>query len=161
MRRKIFLKIDPTCFKNSKNPSCIDLLLTNFKSSFKKTSIFLKLVSLTIIKWSLLSWNYILLGKVLKQNTAEITVNMISITWVLNSLSRQLDSVFCSIKENVDYEELNEFSRFHRVFLNLLNIQAPLKKKTLRSNNSPFMTKTLRKIIMIRSIYLFIYFLFI
>ena len=44
------LNIKPTCFKNSKNPSCIDLLLTNFKSSFKKTSIFLKLVSLTIIK---------------------------------------------------------------------------------------------------------------
>ena len=83
------------------------------------------------------------------------------IDYLSSELSRQLDSVFCSIKENVNYEELNEFSGFHRVFLNLLNIQAPLKKKILRSNNSPFMTKTLRKVIMIRSIYLFIYFLFI
>ena len=65
-------------------------------------------------------------------------------------LSRQLDSVFCSIKENVDYEELNDFSRFHRVSLNLLNIHAPLKKKILRGNN-PSMTKTVRKAIMIRS----------
>ena len=48
-----------------------------------------------------------------------------------------INSVFYSIKENVDYEELNDFSRFHRVFLNLLNIQAPLKKKILRGNNSP------------------------
>ena len=32
------LNNDPTCFKNSKNPSCIDLLLTNFKPSFMKTS---------------------------------------------------------------------------------------------------------------------------
>ena len=32
------LNNDPTCFKNSKNPSCIDLLLTNFKLSFMKTS---------------------------------------------------------------------------------------------------------------------------
>ena len=34
------LNINPTCFKNSKNPSCIDLLLTNFKPSFMKTNIF-------------------------------------------------------------------------------------------------------------------------
>ena len=34
------LIIVPTCFKNSKNPSCIDLLLTNFKPSFMKTKIF-------------------------------------------------------------------------------------------------------------------------
>ena len=32
------LNIDPTCFKNSKNPSCIDLLVTNFKPSFMKTN---------------------------------------------------------------------------------------------------------------------------
>ena len=34
------LKVDPPCFKNSKNPSCIDLLLTNFKPSFMKTNNF-------------------------------------------------------------------------------------------------------------------------
>ena len=68
-----------------------------------------------------------------------------------SELSHQLDSVFYSIKENVDYEELKEFSRLHRVFPNLLNIQAPLKKKLLRGNNSPFKTKTLKKTIMIRS----------
>ena len=37
------------------------------------------------------------------------------------------------------------------VFRNLLNIQATLKKKILRRNNSPSMTKALRKAIMIRS----------
>ena len=68
-----------------------------------------------------------------------------------SELSHQLDPVFYSIKENVDYEELKEFSWFHRVFPNLLNIQAPLKKKLLRGNNSPFKTKTLKKTIMIRS----------
>ena len=48
-----------------------------------------------------------------------------------SELTRQLDSVLCSITENVDYEEWNEFSRLHRVFLNLLYIQAPLKKKKI------------------------------
>ena len=73
------------------------------------------------------------------------------IDYSTSELSRQLNSVFCSIKENVASEELNYFSRFQRVFLNLLNIQAPLQKNILRGNNSPFMTKTLRKLIMIRS----------
>ena len=34
------LNIYSTCFKNSKNPSFIDLLLTNFKLSFMKTNVF-------------------------------------------------------------------------------------------------------------------------
>ena len=34
------LNIDPTCFKNQKHTSCIDLLLINFKSSFMKINIF-------------------------------------------------------------------------------------------------------------------------
>ena len=34
------LNINPTCFKNSKNPSCIDILLTNFKPSLMKTNVF-------------------------------------------------------------------------------------------------------------------------
>ena len=34
------LNIRPTCFKNSKNPSCIDLLLKYFKPSFMKTNVF-------------------------------------------------------------------------------------------------------------------------
>ena len=33
--------IDPTCFKDLQNPSCIDLpWLTNFKPSFMKTNVF-------------------------------------------------------------------------------------------------------------------------
>ena len=39
------LNIDPTCFKNSKNPSCIDLFLTYFKPSFMKTNVFETVIS--------------------------------------------------------------------------------------------------------------------
>ena len=73
------------------------------------------------------------------------------IDYFSSELSRQLDSTFSSFKANEDCEELNEFSRVYGVFLNLLNIQAPLKKKILRGKNSPFMTKTLPKAIMTRS----------
>ena len=51
-----------------------------------------------------------------------------------SELSRQLDLTFRSIKENEDWEELFEFSRFDRVLLNLLNIQAPLKKNIFRGS---------------------------
>ena len=53
------------------------------------------------------------------------------IDYFSSELSRQLDSTFSSFKANEDCEELNEFSRVYGVFLNLLNIQAPLKKKIL------------------------------
>ena len=46
----LLLNIDATCFKNSKNPCCIDLLLINFKPSFMKTKVFETGISLTIIK---------------------------------------------------------------------------------------------------------------
>ena len=48
------------------------------------------------------------------------------IDYFSSELSRQLDSVFCSIKENVDCEEFNEFSRFHEVLLNLLKVDFTL-----------------------------------
>ena len=44
-----------------------------------------------------------------------------------------------------------DYTRFHNVFLQLLNKYAPVKKKILRANHSSFMTKTLRKAIMLRS----------
>ena len=34
------LNTDPTCFKSSKNPCCISLLLRNFKPSFMKINVF-------------------------------------------------------------------------------------------------------------------------
>ena len=142
------LNVDPACFKNSKNPSCIDLLLTNFKPSFMKTNFF----------ETGISDHHKVISTIMKLHFTRKSpktkyyrdCRKFDIDYFSSELSRQLSSVFCSIKENVDYEELNDFSRFHRVFLNLLNIQAPLKKKILRGNNSPFMTKTLRKAIMIR-----------
>ena len=35
---KSFVK-DPTCFKNSENPSCVDLILTNIPYSFQNSCV--------------------------------------------------------------------------------------------------------------------------
>ena len=125
------LNIDPTCFKNSKNPSCIDLLLTNFKPSFMKTNNFEtgisdhhKMIS-TIMKLHF--------SRESPKTKYHRDDRKFDIDYFSSELSHQLDSVFCSIKENVEYEELNDFSRFHKAFLNLLNIQVPLK-----NSSSPF-----------------------
>ena len=47
-------------------------------------------------------------------------------------------------------EKVNDssYKRFESIFLNTLNIYAPLKTKMLRFNNSAFMAKKLRKEIM-------------
>ena len=56
----------------------------------------------------------------------------------------QLRSQLASIK-TVDY------SQFHEIFLKTLDAIAPIKKKILRFNHNPFMSKALRKAIMVRS----------
>ena len=44
-----------------------------------------------------------------------------------------------------------ELAEFHNVFLSVLNKHAPIKYKYIRANNSSYMTKSLRKEIMLRS----------
>ena len=43
------------------------------------------------------------------------------------------------------------YGEFKEAFIKTLDKQAPIKKKLLRHNQSPFMTKDLRKAIMTRS----------
>ena len=115
------LNIDPTCFKNLKNPSCIDILLTNFKPSFIKTNVF----------GTAISDHHKMISTIMKLHfTRERPktkyyrdYRKFKINYLSSELSHQLDSTFSSFKENVDCEELNDLSRFYRVFLNLLNIQ--------------------------------------
>ena len=47
-------------------------------------------------------------------------------------------------------ESVEEHARFEKVFLDVLNKHAPLKKKVVRANHAPYKTKTLRKAIMKR-----------
>ena len=55
--------------------------------------------------------------------------------------------------EKLRHYDLNEISyeNFERIIITCINIHAPKKKKCIRANESPFMTKELRKAIMVRS----------
>ena len=63
-----------------------------------------------------------------------------------------------SIFNNVLRQKLEQFNEitmsyedFHEIFMNTLDIYAPIKKKIVRGNNAPYMTKALCKEIMHRS----------
>ena len=48
-------------------------------------------------------------------------------------------------------QQINEYKHFEQIFLEVLNTHAPIKRKLLRANHVPYMTKALRKAIMKRS----------
>ena len=48
-------------------------------------------------------------------------------------------------------QQINEYKRFKQILLEVLHTHAPIKKKLLRANHVPYMTKALRKAIMKRS----------
>ena len=107
------LNIDSTCFKNLKNPSCIVLLLTNFKHSFMKTNVF----------ETGISDHHKMMSTIMRLHfTRESSktkyyrdYRKFDIDYFSSEPSCQLDSTFSSFKENIDCKELNEFSRFHSV----------------------------------------------
>ena len=122
------LNIDSFRFKNSKYPSCINLLPTNFKPSFMKINVFEtgisdqhELIS-TIMK--------LYFTRESPKTKCYRDYRKCDIEYFSSELSCRLDSTFCSFKENEDCEELNEFSRFHRVFLNLLKVGLSPPKKS-------------------------------
>ena len=127
---------DKTCFKNVNNPSCIDLFITNQSRSFQNTktiasglSDFHKLV-LTVFK-----------TKFEKQKPK--TVNYRSYrNFNENQFKNHLRA---SAHLCTSYEQ------FEKIFLEILEIHAPLKQKVLRANEVPYMTRALRKAMMRRS----------
>ena len=48
-------------------------------------------------------------------------------------------------------DNINKYQQFESVFLNVLEGHDPLKKKTVRANEAPYMSKALRKAIATRS----------
>ena len=54
-------------------------------------------------------------------------------------------------KLSEDPASINDYNYFQNILYEVLNKHAPQKKKYLRANDSPFMTKHLRKMIMNRS----------
>ena len=129
---------EKTCFKNPKNPSCIDLFITNSRNSFQNTSTvstglsdFHKMV-VTVLK-----------STFAKSEPKEITYR--------NYKNFDQKSFNDDLRASIQRESLKAYTDFENIFLSVLNKHAPMKRKTIRANQVPYMTKTLRKSIMKRS----------
>ena len=55
------------------------------------------------------------------------------------------------LRGRLSTELVDNYSSFENVFIDVLNKHAPIKKKVIRANHAPYVTKALRKTIMKRS----------
>ena len=129
---------DPTCYKSTKNPSSIDIILTNKKLSFQNSmtvetglSDFHKM-TVTVLK------RYFK-----KKDPITITYRNLK---SFDGLKFRED-----IKNQLEKSENLNVDVFKNIFVSVWNSHAPVKKKVVRGNNAPFMNRALSKAFMHRS----------
>ena len=127
---------NPTCHK-SDSPRCIDLILTNCKSHFQNT---------TNVETGLSDFHVMILsilkGDFIKRGPKIITYRDY----------KQFDiPSFRSEISNPQILNCRDYGNIDILVKTLLNKYAPIKRKYVRANDGPFMTKELLKAIMHRS----------
>ena len=130
---------EPTCYQ-SENPRCIDLILTNKKEFMKNSKTFEVGIS---------DHHKFIVTRLRSQFSKGNPRTKLYRGYKLfdiDAFKRDLNN-----KIVINRDCSSNYSKFHENFVTTLNIHAPLKKKTLRFNDHPFMTKDLRKAIMHRS----------
>ena len=130
-----------TCFKSIDNPSCIDLFLTNCSNSFQNTA---------VLSTGLSDCHKMVLT-VLKTTFPKVKPKEISYRNYKNFSGINFrQDLINTIDENRAFISSN-FSHFQEIFQMILDRHAPMKKKFIRANELPYMTKVLKKAIMNRS----------
>ena len=132
---------EPTCFKNIMNPSCIDLILTNRNRCFQNSTVVETGISdhhkLTVT----------VLKTVFKKKKAKSIIYRDYKLFSNETFSQEFSMLIKAHREmnNLTFSQINDICLF------LLNKHAPVKQKIVRGNDGLFMTKKLRKEIMVRS----------
>ena len=129
---------EKTCFKSIDNPSCIDLFLTNSYQNFQNT---------TTVATGLSDFHKMAVT-VMKTTFPKAKPKVIQYRDYKNFV---LENVRMELRIRLQNEVIDNYAKFEEIFLEILDKHAPLKKKVLRANDKPYMTKTLRKAIMRRS----------
>ena len=131
---------EPTCFKNIDKPSCIDLILTNRPTYFQNTMVVdtglsdFHMLTVTMMKATFNKQ----IPKILNYRNYKNFNNVMFRNNLLHELSK------------IGFPHIS-CEKFESIFMNILNIHAPVKKRYVRANISPFMTKDIHKAIMVRS----------
>ena len=129
---------EPTCFANPENPSCLDLYITNSHRSFQGTTAVATGLSdchkmvITVLKTTFP-----------KADPRVITYRDYS-SYCVEEFGRDL-------QRNLELIEEGEYQSFENVFIDTLGAKYPTKKKTIRANQQPYVTREMRKSIMTRS----------
>ena len=131
---------EPTCYKNPNNPSLVDIILTNRRSNFQDSETMEPGISdhhkmiITVLK-----------SEIKKKDPIQINYKSYK-NFDENYFRHELSSALLNLlNENTNYDD------FKKVYIEILYLHAPMKKKFVRGNNAPFMNKTLSKAFMHRS----------
>ena len=89
---------------------------------------------------------------------------MLSVLKTIFSKSKPKEIIYRNFKKKINEEDFNQelrgrlsielvdnYRSFENVFIGVLNRHAPIRKKVIRANHVPYVTKALRKAIMKRS----------
>ena len=131
----------PTCFKNPENPSCTDLILTDRPRSFQSTCVLeTGLSDFHRMTVSILTTHF---RKLPPKVVTYRDIKKFENERFMDSLKLTLNS------QDVDYTK--NLQLFFELCRYELEYHAPRKKKYLRGNNKPFVTKALSKSVMERT----------
>ena len=131
---------DKTCFKSLDNPSCIDLILTNRPQSFQNSS---------VIETGLSDFHKLTIT-VLKTSFRKKPPKIIRYRSYKNFSNVNFRHDLNYYISNIDiYNTSND--DFVKAFMHILDAHAPTKQKCIRANDSPFISKEIRKEHMLRS----------
>ena len=130
----------PTCFKSDR-PRSIDLILTNRASSFQCTD---------SIETGLSDFHCMIIT-VLKGGFLKKGPKLINYRDYRNfNISNFRIVVHIELSKHLPADKIN-YNTFDSVVKNVLNEHAPIKRKYVRANDGPFVTKAQRKAIMLPS----------
>ena len=126
----------PTCYKNPSQPTCIDLILTNRPSYFQHSEVF----------ETNLSDFHLLTVTELKMNFQKQKPKIIA----YRDYKKFDNNAFRHDIQKCTFNTA-DLKTFKETVFCIFNKHAPMKRKYVRANEAPFMTKELHKAIMKRS----------
>ena len=127
---------EPTCSKSTDNPSCIDLFITNSYRSFQKTT--------TI-------------------TTGLSDFHKMTLTVLKTTFPKSIPKVICyrtpyglteletTLKKNLQDMTEQTYSNFEDAVVGSYNYVSSTKQRTIRTNEKPYVSKEMRRAIMLRS----------
>ena len=127
---------DPTCFKNTENPSCIDLFITNSYRSFQKT---------TTVTTGLSDFHKMTLT-VLKTTFPKSIPKVICYRTPYEQSELEI-----ALKRNLEGMTEQTYANFEGAVVDSYNSVSSTKQRTVRANEKPYVTKEMRRAIMLRS----------